>query len=157
MNFKKCFIWLSNFGVLCIALESRNKKKLARIEKPEWYPISIAKGKLFPWNNDYHLILQIFCPLSVTYMFFDSHISVAFWESARRSGGKTHSGITKAVPLKKLGSHFWLLSKSASKDTVTLTFLTFMHFFWHITVMLLFYFQIGFTLYIFSCYGPTKI
>ena len=47
-------------------------------------------------------ILSSICNIYI----FDSHISVAFWESARRSVGKTHSGITKAVPLKKLGPHF---------------------------------------------------
>ena len=105
------------------------------------------------------------------------------WESTRRSTRKTLSGITKADLLKKLGPHLCFISKKASKDAVTLQFLTLHHSSYpylsrldynrsrqnqtfdfayafmltHKCGVIIFY-QFGFALYFrFSCYGPTNI
>ena len=109
------------------------QKKVGQNWETRMIPDIVFKTETFSMKQSLNFanILSSICNIYFLIAIFQLHSG-----NARRSVGKTHSGITKAVPLKKLGPHFWLLSKSASKDAVTLTFLTFMHFYWHITFLL---------------------
>ena len=130
INFKKCIICLSNFGVL--ALEPRNKKKVGQHWETRMTPDIDSWRETFSMKQSLNFanILPSICNIYFWIAIFQLHygnLPNVAWESARCSARKTLSGITKADLLKKLGPHLWFISKNASKDAVTLQFLTLNH------------------------------
>ena len=75
INFKKCIIWLSNFGVLCIALEPRNKKKVGQNWETRMIPDIVSKTETFSMKQSLNFanILSSICSIYFLIAIFQLH------------------------------------------------------------------------------------